>query len=68
MAKEKQFIRISVDLQNKIAAKFGVTTRTVRFAMNFETNSPSARMLRSYALEHGGKLFIQVENPYDIMK
>lgn len=57
MEEKKQFIEISVSLQRKIADEFKVTSRTVRSAMSFETNSPSARLLRAYALENGGILF-----------
>ena len=57
MEEKKQFIEISVSLQRKIADEFKVTARTVRSAMSFETNSPSARLLRAYALENGGILF-----------
>lgn len=57
MEEKKQFIEISVSLQRKIAGEFKVTPRTVRSAMSFETNSPSARLLRAYALENGGTLF-----------
>lgn len=65
MKEISQYINASTELQQEIADKFKVTTRTVRSALNYETNSPSARLLRSYALNHGGKLYEVrlVENP-----
>lgn len=67
MAKKRKFIEVSSELREEIAAKFKVTTRTVQAAMAYETNSPSARLLRAYALNHGGKMYEVklVENPYE---
>lgn len=61
------FIKASTKLQEEIATKFEVTTRTVRSALKYETNSPSAKIIRAYALNHGGKLYEVklVENPYE---
>lgn len=70
MEEKKEVIEISLDLQREIAKEFEVTERTVQSAMRFETKSSMARLLRSYALNHGGeqyKLTIKkekVENPY----
>lgn len=70
MEEKKEVIEISLDLQREIAKEFEVTERTVQSAMRFETKSSMARLLRSYALNHGGrqyKLTIkkeEVENPY----
>lgn len=70
MEEKKEVIEISLELQKEIAKKFEVSERTVWAAMRFETNSPSARMFRSYALNHGGEQFKvttikeKVENPY----
>ena len=64
MPDKKKKIEISVELQQEISKAFSVSTRSVRSAMNFDSNSPSARMLRSYALNHGGILFQEVDNPY----
>lgn len=63
-------IEITLDLQREIARVFKVTERTVQCAMRFETKSPTARLLRSYALNHGGVQYeitttkIKVDNPY----
>lgn len=67
MAENKRFIEANTELQEEIATKFEVTTRTVRSALNYETNSPSAKIIRAYALNHGGKLYEVrlVDNPYD---
>mgnify|MGYP000913700800 CR=1 FL=1 len=70
MEEKKEVIEISLELQKEIAKRFKVSERTVWAAMRFETNSPSARLLRSYALNHGGEQFEvttikkKVENPY----
>lgn len=67
MVENKRFIEASTELQEAIATQFEVTTRTVRSALNYETNSPSARIIRAYALNHGGNLYEVrlVDNPYD---
>lgn len=70
MEEKREVIEISIELQREIARIFKVTERTVQSAMRFETQSPSARMLRSYALNHGGEQYNiitikqKVENPY----
>lgn len=70
MEEKKEVIEISLELQKEIAKRFKVSERTVWAAMRFETNSPSARLFRSYALNHGGEQFKvttikeKVENPY----
>lgn len=66
MAEKTKYIKASKELQEEIAQKFKVTTRTVASALSFDTNSPSARLLRAYALNHGGKMYEikEVENPY----
>ena len=70
MEEKREVIEISLELQKEIAKRFKVSERTVWAAMRFETNSPSARLFRSYALNHGGEQFKvttikeKVENPY----
>lgn len=70
MEEKRKVIEVSIELQREIARVFKVTERTVQSAMRFETQSPSARMLRSYALNHGGKQYNvtiikeEVKNPY----
>lgn len=70
MEEKREEIKISTALQREIAKVFKVTERTVQMAMRFETKSPTARLLRTYALNHGGEQFKittiteKVENPY----
>lgn len=70
MEEKREVIEISLELQKEIAKRFKVSERTVWAAMRFESNSPSARLFRSYALNHGGEQFKvttireKVENPY----
>lgn len=70
MEEKREVIEISLELQREIAKTFKVTERTVQSAMRFETKSPTARILRSYALNHGGEQYRvtvtkeKVENPY----
>ena len=65
-----EVIEISLELQREIAKVFKVTERTVQSAMRFETKSPTARILRAYALNHGAEQYEvttikkKVENPY----
>lgn len=70
MEEKKEVIEIDLKLQKGIAKTFKVSERSVQSAMRFETNSPSARLLRSYALNHGGEQYEvttikkRIENPY----
>ncbi|MBU3808323.1 MAG: hypothetical protein H9802_07890 [Candidatus Phocaeicola faecipullorum] len=65
--KTEKFIKADKELKEEIAAKLKVTTRTIEAALAYDTNSPTARLIRSYALNHGAKMFEvkEVENPYD---
>ena len=67
MSNEKKLIKASTDLQEQIAKKLDVTTRCVRMALAYDSNSPTARIIRAYALNHGAKLYElkEVENPCD---
>lgn len=60
-----KFIKANQELKEEIAKKFEVTTRTVENALSYKTNSLAARLYRSYALNHGGKLYQEVSNPYN---
>lgn len=70
METKRKEIRVELNLQREIAHIFKVSERTVQMAMRFETNSALAKMLRAYALNHGGKQYnittIEEEekNPY----
>lgn len=67
MTEKERFIKADAAQQEVIATQFFTTTRTVRSALNFETNSPFARTLRAYALNHGCKLYevTLVDSPYE---
>ena len=67
MAEKERFIKADASQQEAIAKQFFTTTRTVRSALNFETNSPFAKTLRAYALNHGCKMYevTLIDNPYE---
>ena len=68
MEEKRNEIEITLELQREIAKKLDVTERTVQSALRFDTNSPSAKLIRAYALNHGGDMYEitkrTVENPY----
>ena len=68
MEEKRNEITVTLVLQREIAKKLAVTERTVQSALRCETNSPSAKLIRAYALNHGGKMFEitkkEVDNPY----
>ncbi|RGS53560.1 hypothetical protein DWW30_15610 [Bacteroides sp. AF15-14LB] len=70
MAEKERFIKADASQQEAIAKQFFTTTRTVRSALNFETNSPFAKTLRAYALNHGCKMYevTLIDNPYEKVK
>ena len=51
MAETRKLIKASRELKEEIARKLNVTTRTVDAALAYDTKSPTARLIRSYALE-----------------
>lgn len=63
---KNQFIKASTELQEETASKFGVTIRSVKSALAFDTNSPTAKLIRAYTLNHGAKIYelTEIENPY----
>ena len=67
MEKKERFIKADATHPEAIASQFFTTARTVRPALNFETNSPFAKTLRAYALNHGCKLYeiVLIDNPYE---
>ena len=58
MEKEKGKI-IYVDLNKKLelAKDFGTSKRSVQSALNFQTNSKLAKMIRAAALNRGGVIY-----------
>lgn len=63
---KRRFIKASTELQKETASKFEVTIRSVKSALAFDTNSPTARLIRAYTLNHGAKIYElkEIENPY----
>lgn len=57
MAETRKLIKASRELKEEIARKLNVTTRTVDAALAYDTKSPTARLIRSYALNHGAELY-----------
>ena len=57
MEKKSKEIQVTLELQREIAKKFAVTERTVQSALRFDTNSPSAKLIRAYAMNHGGDMY-----------
>ncbi|MFV0584990.1 MAG: hypothetical protein ACK5N4_23490 [Parabacteroides gordonii] len=68
MEEKRKVIEVSDEVINKIIKDNQVTKRTVQSALQYITNSPSARMFRAYALNNGGEIYEitkrKVENPY----
>lgn len=65
MAKKEKYIKLDKDKVKEIADIKGVSTVTVYAALKFETSSALAMLIRAWALNHGGKLFEEAENPYE---
>ena len=68
MAKKERYIKLDKDKVKEIADIKGVSTVTVYAALKFQTESDLANFIRAWALNHGGKQFEEVENPYDKIK
>ena len=72
MEEKKESHRSKQRGKGKIREKLGVTMRTVVEALQFNTNSPTAKIIRSYALNNGGRMYDltisiekkEVDNPY----
>ncbi|MCD7926679.1 MAG: hypothetical protein LUI85_19165 [Bacteroides sp.] len=64
MAKKEKYIKLDKDKVKEIADIKGVSTVTVYAALKFQTDSALAMLIRAWALNHGGKLFEETENPY----
>lgn len=67
MAETRKLIKASRELKEEIARILNVTTRTVEAALAYDTKSSTARLIRSYALNHGAELYElkKLENPYE---
>nr|DAJ84669.1 MAG TPA: hypothetical protein [Caudoviricetes sp.] len=72
MEEKKKVIEVSKEVKDEIRAKLKVSMRTVVESLQFNTNSPTAKIIRTYALNHGGKMYDltiriekkEVDNPY----
>lgn len=60
-----KLIKVSVNVKKEIAKIFSVSNIAVWDALNFRTQSQKAKDIRAWALNHGGKLFEEAENPYE---
>ena len=49
MEEKKKVIEVSKEVKDEIRAKLKVTMRTVVEALQFNTNSPTAKIIRAYA-------------------
>lgn len=65
MAKKEKYIKLDKEKVKEIADIKGVSTVTVYAALKFDTNSALAMLIRAWAMNHGGKLFEEAENPYE---
>lgn len=68
MEKKQKFIRLDKEKVKEIAEIKNVSIVTVYAALKFHTQSPLAMLIRSWALNHGGILFEEKENPYQEVK
>ena len=52
----KRKIKVNNQTRIELASLFGVTQRSVEYALNFERNSVQACQIREAALQNGGRL------------
>ncbi len=65
MARKEKYIKLDKDRVKEIAEIKGVSTVTVYSALKFQTKSPMSMLIRAWALNHGGKLFEEADDPYN---
>ena len=65
MEKKEKYIKLDKEKVKEIAAIKAVSVVTVYAALKFQTKTPLAILIRAWALNHGGKLFEEKENPYE---
>lgn len=65
MAKKEKYIKLDKEKVREIADIKGVSVVTVYAALKFQTQTPLAMLIRAWALNHGGKLFEEKDNPYE---
>ena len=59
MAQKERFIKLPKEKVDKIASIKNVSTVTVYSALNFTTKTSLAMLIRAWALNNGGKLFVE---------
>lgn len=59
-----KLIKASLMVKKELAIRFGVSYETVCNALKFQTQTKLANDIRAFALNNGGKLFEEAENPY----
>jgi len=65
MEKKEKYIKLDKDKIQEISDLKKVSKVTVYAALKFETQTPLAMLIRAWALNHGGKLFQEIDNPYN---
>ena len=65
MAKKEKYIKLDKDKVKEVAELKEVSIVTVYAALKFQTQTPLAMLIRAWALNNGGKLFEEAENPYE---
>lgn len=65
MVKKEKYIKLDKDKVKEIAELKRVSTVAVYDALKYKTDSALAHLIRAWALNHGGKLFVEHENPYE---
>lgn len=63
MGKKEKYIKLDKKKVKEIAEIKGVSTVTVYAALKFNTDSSLAMLIRSWALNNGGKLFEEISDP-----
>lgn len=54
----KKYIKLSAEKIKEVADLKGVTIQSVYSALRFDTNSNVAMLIRAWAMQHGGQLFV----------
>ncbi len=65
MVKKEKYIKLHKDKVKEIASIKSVSVVTVYAALKFQTQTPLAMLIRAWALNNGGKLFEETNNPYE---
>lgn len=60
-----RMVKVSTSVKKEMAKKFSVSNIAIWDALNYRTQSKLANEIRAWALNHGGKLFEEAENPYE---